>query len=180
MNSQTFFASLLDLFTEQEQRLNKFDAAVGDGDHGTTMLRGLKAANAAEPGAKARAFMRASGGASGTLFGLIFHEIEQHLDDGAPLAGGLNRAAERIMDLGEVQRGDKSMIDALAPAVDVLLNGGPLAEAVAMAAEGQDSTIPLQARRGRASYVENAGAGHVDPGAVSVHLVLSTLSEAGA
>lgn len=180
VNSHSYFATLHGNFVEQEQALNKLDAAVGDGDHGTTMLRGLKAANAANSGAKAKAFMRASGGASGTLFGLIFHEIEQHLDNGASLAEGLNRAAERIMDLGEVQRGDKSMIDALAPAVDLLRKGGSLNDAVASAAEGRDATIPLKARAGRASYVENAGAGHVDPGAVSVHLVLSTLAETGA
>lgn len=122
--------------------------------------------------------MRASGGASGTLFGLIFHEIENHLENGASLAEGLGRAADRIADLGEVQPGDKTMIDALAPAVGTLLEGGSLADAVAAAADGRDATVALKARAGRASYVENAGAGHVDPGAVSVHLVLATLSEA--
>ena len=63
------------------QELNALDAAVGDGDHGSTLVRGLSRAAATDTGKRAMAFMRASGGASGTLFGLVLHEIELHLDD---------------------------------------------------------------------------------------------------
>jgi phosphoenolpyruvate---glycerone phosphotransferase subunit DhaL len=179
MSAEPFFARLHEKFTDQMAHLNALDAAVGDGDHGSTMLRGLTRAAAAEDGRRAKAFMRASGGASGTLFGLILIAIEAHLDDGASLDDGLKTACERICDLGEVKVGDKSMIDALAPAVTAL-QSADLAAAIEAAAAGRDSTMPLIARRGRSQYVEEGGKGHVDPGSVSVVIFLETLSEVGA
>ena len=174
MTAEPFFTALLARYTREADHLNALDAAVGDGDHGTTMLRGLTRATGAAAGARAKAFMRASGGASGTLFGLILLEIEQHLDAGDSLEGGLTKACERICDLGEVGVGDKSMVDALSPAVAALKTDG-LDAAITAARAGRDSTRDLAARRGRAQYVENGGAGHVDPGAVSVVLLLETL-----
>ncbi|MSU91221.1 DAK2 domain-containing protein [Rhodobacteraceae bacterium 2CG4] len=178
MSAERFFVALRDRIAAEAARLNALDAALGDGDHGATMLRGLTRAAAAEDGARAKAFMRASGGASGTLFGLVLHEIEQHLDGGADLGAGLARAEARIRDLGQVRPGDKSMIDALAPAV-AALRGGDLPAAVAAAEAGRDATVALRARRGRAQYVEGAGAGHVDPGAVSVAMMLAVLAQVG-
>ena len=140
------------------------------------MLRGLTKAEAAEKGVRAKAFMRASGGASGTLFGLILLEIEAHLETGAPLRDSLMRACDRICDLGEVAPGDKSMVDALRPAI-AALDTGDLADAIEAAKAGRDSTKDLSARRGRAQYVENGGRGHLDPGAVSVVHFLEMLSE---
>ena len=96
MSAEAFFARLLEKFTAEMAHLNALDAAVGDGDHGSTMLRGLTKAASAEEGRRAKAFMRASGGASGTLFGLILIAIEAHLDSGADLATGLRTACERI------------------------------------------------------------------------------------
>ena len=121
--------------------------------------------------------MRASGGASGTLFGLVLHEIKRHLDAGGDLGAGLNRACDRICDLGEVTSGDKSMADALAPASARLQNGRALPQAVADAAAGRDATRGMRARRGHAQYVEGAGVGHLDPGAVSLVMLLQTLAE---
>ena len=143
------------------------------------MLRGLTRAVSAEDGRRARAFMRASGGASGTLFGLILLEIEAHLLTGAPLPAGLAKACERICDLGEVAPGDKSMVDALAPAV-AAFEAGDLRAAIAAAKAGRDATKDRVARRGRAQYVENGGRGHLDPGAVSVVFILQTLAEVAA
>ena len=176
MSADAFFTALHARYTAQSSHLNALDAAIGDGDHGATMLRGLTSAANADSGRKAKAFMRASGGASGTLFGLILLEIEAHLETGAPLAEGLAKATARICDLGEVGVGDKSMIDALVPAVEALTKGG-LASAIAAAQAGCDATRSLSARRGRAQYVENGGRGHLDPGAVSVVLFLETLAE---
>ena len=179
MNTENLFSALKARSAQEADALDRLDAAIGDGDHGTTMLRGLSRAVDAAPGRKARAFMRASGGASGTLFGLLLHEIELHCDTGEPLATGLARAALRIRELGEVEPGDKSMIDALSPAVDALSSGGSLADAAAAAARGRDATRDLTARRGRAQYVEGGGRGHIDPGAASVAWIFEVLATQG-
>jgi dihydroxyacetone kinase-like protein len=176
MSAEPFFTALLARFAEEADQLNALDAAIGDGDHGATMLRGLTKAKTAENGVRAKAFMRASGGASGTLFGLILMEIEAHLEADASLENGLARACDRICDLGEVALGDKSMVDALSPAIDALAAGG-LAAAIQTAKAGRDATKDLSARRGRAQYVEDGGRGHLDPGAVSVVHFLETLKE---
>lgn len=176
MSAEPFFSALKARFADAAERLNALDAAVGDGDHGATMLRGLTKAVTADEGKRARAFMRASGGASGTLFGLILLEIEAHLDTGASLQDGLSKACERICDLGEVAVGDKSMVDALSPAI-AALQSGDLNAAIAAAETGRDGTRALSARRGRAQYVEHGGRGHLDPGAVSVVIFLETLRE---
>tara|TARA_R110002020_G_scaffold5841_1_gene23939 strand:+ start:5729 stop:6274 length:546 start_codon:yes stop_codon:yes gene_type:complete len=175
MTGPEFFTALHARIEDRCDALNRLDAALGDGDHGTTMLRGLTRAAQAESGVQAKAFMRASGGASGTLFGLILLEVERHLNDGEALGAGLRKACDRIMDLGQVNVGDKSMVDALDPAVTAL-ETGTLQDAIAAAAAGRDGTRELSARRGRAQYVENGGQGHVDPGAVSVVIILETLA----
>ncbi|WP_299083025.1 DAK2 domain-containing protein [uncultured Ruegeria sp.] len=173
MSADRFFESLLARYAVEADHLNALDAAIGDGDHGTTMLRGLTKAAAAKDGKRAKAFMRASGGASGTLFGLILLEIEAHLGAGAPL--NLTRACDRICDLGDVAPGDKSMVDALSPALAAQDNG--LAAMITAATTGCDATVGMTARRGRAQYVENAGRGHMDPGAASVVIFLETLAK---
>lgn len=178
MSAERYFTALRDLAEAERDRLNALDAALGDGDHGSTLLRGLTRAAGAADGARAKAFMRASGGASGTLFGLVLHEIEQHLDNGADLAAGLARAEARIRDLGQVKPGDKSMVDALSPAV-AALRGGALAAAVTAAEQGRDATVEMVARRGRAQYVEGGGKGEIDPGAVSLTMMLALLAETG-
>jgi len=94
MQAEAYFDALHARIAKEADRLNALDAAIGDGDHGVTMLRGLTNSVAAEDGKRAKAFMRASGGASGTLFGLILLEIEAYLDNGAPLHAGLSKACE--------------------------------------------------------------------------------------
>jgi dihydroxyacetone kinase-like protein len=179
MSAEPYFKALQARFAAEAARLNALDAAIGDGDHGATMLRGLSKAITAGEGGRAKAFMRASGGASGTLFGLILLEIEAHLDSAEPLGEGLAKACSRICDLGDVAPGDKSMVDALAPAV-AAMETGDLTAAVTAAAKGRDGTKDLSARRGRSQYVENGGQGHLDPGAVSVVMLLETLNEVSA
>ena len=176
MSAEDFFRALYEAGCSRLRELNALDAAIGDGDHGSTLVRGLKHAVTAATGARAKAFMRASGGASGTLFGLVLHEIERHLDNGDDLAKGLERACARICDLGEVGPGDKSMVDSLAPAAGALAEGKSLAEAVSAAEEGRDATREMRARCGRAQHVEGGGVGHLDPGAVSLAMILETLA----
>ncbi|WP_419906711.1 DAK2 domain-containing protein [Hoeflea sp.] len=177
MTARRFFEKLEALYKDERARLDDLDAAIGDGDHGTTMLRGLTAAAKAEDGLQAKAFMRASGGASGTLFGLILHEIELYLSgSGRSLATHLERSLERIKQLGKVAAGDKSMVDSLEPAVSALDAGRGIDAAVSAATDGRDATLAMAARRGRARYVEEAGRGHVDPGAASVCLILGVLA----
>lgn len=174
--AQQYFARLLEAITARRDELNELDAALGDGDHGTTMVRGLTRAVQAAPGLGAKAFMRASGGAAGTLFGLVLVAIERHLISGADLTAELQVAQARICDLGQVKKGDKSMVDALMPAVTALGTGG-LDAAIEASRHGCQATIALEARRGRAQYVEGKGRGHQDPGATSIVILFETLRD---
>jgi dihydroxyacetone kinase-like protein len=181
MSSASFFAALQTEFSQHAVELNALDQAIGDGDHGSTMLRGLEAASGASE-ARGKAFARAAGGASGTLFGAVFDQLETVADapsaDAKGLADALEHAAARVASIGQAKRGDKSMLDPLAHAVDGLRAAGNLSLAAAasllvgLAEEGARATIPMVGRRGRARYVAGGGAGHLDPGARSVVLVL--------
>lgn len=176
--SDDFFIKLVTRFEGLENQLNKFDAATGDGDHGGTILKGLRAAADAKDG-RAKAFRKAAGGASGSLFGVLIGAIADVLEGAKPLGIALETAAERITQLGQAKAGDKTMLDALIPAADAA-NADPAnaASAAAKAAwAGVEATKQMPAKRGRAKYVENAGLGHVDAGAISVAEILSALHE---
>ena len=159
------------------QELNALDAAIGDGDHGTTLVRGLTRAAAAEPGRRAqgvhaglgrRVGGRSSGWCCMKSSGIWMAAANWPAGWSAPVPGSA--------DLGEVQPGDKSLVDSLAPAAGALADGKSLAEAVSAAEAGRDATRDMRARCGRAQHVEGGGAGHLDPGAVSLVLILETLS----
>ena len=187
-------AQLLARFAEQEQPLNALDAAIGDGDHGSTMLRGMRAGQAAaeqmeaeSPGpvlvAMANAFQKATGGAGGTLFSSIFRGIGEAAGatatlDGAALGAGLAASAAIVSRIGRARAGGKTMFDALNPAAEALLGGGTPDDAVAAARAGRDATRDMRATQGRARFVAEGGVGHLDPGAVSVVLILETLAAA--
>jgi len=173
--SREFFAALVKRFEKLEQELNTLDAATGDGDHGSTMLRGLRAAAAAQEGA-AKAFRRAAGGASGSLFSLLIEALENVSGGDQNLGPGLAKAASRITQMGQAKAGDKTMLDALIPASE---NADTPAQAAAAAQKGFLATRPMAARRGRARYVEGAGIGHLDPGAMSVAEILDELTNTG-
>jgi dihydroxyacetone kinase-like protein len=159
------FDRLVVRFEALEAELNALDAATGDGDHGTTILKGLRAA-AASPGNASTAYRIAAGGASGTIFSVLIAALEQAEND--PLPAALARAANRIAQIGGAKPGDKTMLDALIPASEA----ADLADAVKAARAGMEATRTMAARRGRAKYVEGAGVGHVDAGAVSVAEIL--------
>lgn len=149
-------------FEGLEDRLNALDADTGDGDHGSTILKGLRAA-AAEPDAPDKAFRKAAGGASGSLFAQVIAALVK-IDAGAPVGAALGQAAERIAMLGQAKPGDKTMLDALLPAAET----ETLSAAADAADAGRIATTDMAAKRGRARYVEGAGVGHVDAGATSV------------
>ena len=161
-----FFELCVVRFEESEQDLNRLDAAIGDGDHGSTILKGLRAA-ADDIDNPEKAFRKAAGGASGSLFAQVINAL-MNITDGAPIGPELNDAAKRINTLGQAVQGDKTMLDALIPASEAET---PLAAAAA-ANLGRLATKDMIARRGRARYVEGAGLGHIDAGATSVGLLL--------
>jgi dihydroxyacetone kinase-like protein len=188
------------VLAEQREHLTDLDAAIGDADHGVNMDRGFKAAVArvdglpadATPGAIVRAVgaavMSSVGGASGPLWGMAFRRAGQQPGeapeiDGPALADMLDQMVAAMRQLGGAQVGDKTMLDALAPAAETLRArieaGASLKEALTAACEaaeaGRDATIPLQARKGRASYLGERSVGHQDPGATSAAFILRAL-----
>jgi len=167
-----FLHLLVDRFVELEPQLNALDAATGDGDHGTTMLKGLRAA-AAAPDTPALAFRTASGGASGTIFSFVIDALVATGTESLPAA--LTKAANRIAQIGGAKAGDKTMLDALIPAAQT----ADAATAAEAARSGAEATRPMAARRGRARHVEGAGVGHLDAGAVSVAEILELFAATG-
>ncbi|MBE1533610.1 dihydroxyacetone kinase subunit DhaL [Actinomadura algeriensis] len=179
--------------------LTRLDAAIGDGDHGHNLDRGFAAAVAALPAdapagrvliAAGRALVAKTGGASGPLYGTMLRRAGRVLDDcddpdAADLGAALRAALDGVRELGRAEEGDKTMVDALAPAVAAyaaaLDGGAPLPGAARAAADaaaaGADATVPMQARKGRASYLGERSVGHLDPGAASTALVLRALAE---
>jgi dihydroxyacetone kinase-like protein len=131
------------------------------------------------------------GGASGPLWGSALRRAGRALGssatfDGAQLADALDAAIEGVVELGAAAPGDKTMVDALTPAAaalrEALAAGRPLTEAVEAAAEaaraGAEATVPMRARKGRASYLGERSIGHQDPGATSAAIIMAALSHA--
>jgi dihydroxyacetone kinase-like protein len=186
---------------EHKSYLTELDAAIGDADHGANIARGFNAVVqklAAQPGQPLGAIfklagmtlMSAVGGASGMLYGNFFLKAATVAGDhtaltAAELLAVLAAGRDGIVQRGRAELGDKTMIDAWTPAIDALraaLDAGqpPAAalDACAAAAEaGMRATIPLQARKGRASYLGERSIGHQDPGATSTCLILRALAE---
>lgn len=182
--------------------LTELDSAIGDADHGTNMQRGTAAVLTAleqKPPADAAALLKAVGmamvskvgGASGSLYGTLFLDMAKNAPaatelDGRQLAEALRAGVAGVVGRGHAEIGDKTMIDALEPAVDALaagLEGGKstaeaFADAAAAAERGRDSTLPLVARKGRASYLGERSADHLDPGAASAALLIRALAAA--
>lgn len=182
--------------------LVQLDAAIGDGDHGTNMTRGFEAVvqaldadGGSSPGKllilAGRTLVSTVGGASGPLWGSALRSGgrvlgDQGTFDAAHLVEVLAAALASVKDLGTASVGDKTMVDALEPAVETLrarvTDGASLAEALADAASaaetGMRATIPLQARKGRASYLGERSVGHQDPGATSTALIMRALQKA--
>lgn len=173
--------------------LTELDRQIGDADHGANMDRGMKAvvavASAEYPDAAAylkkagMTLVSTVGGASGPLYGTLLLRIAASLPTGAPIGVAewgvaLRAGLDGVRARGKAEVGDKTLVDALAPAVDAFDAASAkglraaLDASAAAAATGRDATIPLVARKGRASYLGDRSAGHQDPGATSLTLLL--------
>jgi dihydroxyacetone kinase-like protein len=172
------------------------DRAIGDGDHGENLKRGFEAVVSALDSSEvdsqaavlklvAKTLISKVGGASGPLLGTAFLRAATGLDevDGASVAAALRAALDGVVARGKAEVGDKTMVDALLPAVEAAeavkdKSVAEVLQAAASAAEtGAESTIPLVARKGRASYLGERSAGHLDPGARSTSLLLRSLAD---
>src|SRR6059036_957462 len=185
----------------QRDYLTQLDAAIGDADHGTNMDRGFTAVVAKleetdgplPPGklltTAGGTLVSTVGGASGPLWGTALRRAGRALGEADEfgsdeLASALDAALEGVVELGAAHEGEKTMVDALAPAVrtlrESLAGGASLPDAVQAAfeasEEGMRATVPLQASKGRASYLGERSIGHQDPGATSTTLILGALA----
>jgi dihydroxyacetone kinase-like protein len=185
--------------TENASMLTQMDIAIGDGDHGTNMSRGftaveMKLQGASTPDISAlfklvgMTLLSTVGGAAGPLYGGFFLELGKSAAGKAQLSKAdlqliLANGLTDIKRRGKAELGDKTIVDALTPAVMALQSApdGDLSSALKQAAEaakeGVDKTVPLQARKGRASYLGERSIGYQDPGATSCWLLLKALAE---
>ena len=192
------FAALIE---QNAQYLTELDSAIGDADHGTNMKRGMKAVveslDSTTPETADALFKQvgmklvsAVGGASGPLYGTLFLRMGASLGavaDTSPqdFAAALRAGLDGVVARGKAQLEDKTMVDALTPAIEALeqalAGGSPLQEGLAAtvsaAEKGRDSVTPLVARKGRASYLGERSAGHQDPGATSTTLLLQAAAD---
>ena len=190
-----------ELVTENRAYLTELDSAIGDADHGANMSRGMTAvmdklgdgaAGAADELFKSvgMTLVTSVGGASGPLYGTFFLRMGMTAGpvatfDGPALGAALRAGLDGVVARGKAETGDKTMYDAMAPALDAydasIAAGGSIADAAAAAfaaaQTGRDATEPLVARKGRASYLGERSAGHLDPGATSTALLFQALSE---
>jgi dihydroxyacetone kinase-like protein len=183
---------------EHRMELIQLDRAIGDGDHGENMDRGFKAVVAKldestpdTPGGVlklvATTLISKVGGAAGPLYGTAFLRAATAVGDTidlgpAEVLDGLRAALGGVVARGKAEVGDKTMVDALDPAVQAAEKAGDsvaglLAAAADAAAVGAESTVPLVARKGRASYLGERSAGHLDPGARSTMLLLRSFAD---
>lgn len=182
-----------------KDELTRLDSAIGDADHGANLDRGLTAVVAKLAGdtpgdvlkGVGRTLISTVGGASGPLYGTVFREAAKALGDtaeatDAEFAAALRAGLDGLRRLGGAAEGDKTMVDAWVPALaalDAALGdglGAATAAAAAAAAEGATATVPMQARKGRASYLGARSVGHQDPGATSTALLFTALADATA
>lgn len=192
-----FIGRVREAMESHKDYLTELDSAIGDADHGINMSRGFgKAHEKVSSGAYqdlgglfrdvSMVLMGSVGGASGPLYGTLFMKMSSRLSGRVEAGIGdlreaLSEGLRGIVGLGKAELGDKTMVDALSPAVDALFASEDEAEAlngaVKAAEEGMLATVPMQARKGRASYLGERSVGHQDPGATSVYLLMSCLRD---
>ena len=186
------------VFAANKDRLTALDSAIGDGDHGANMARGFAAVRAKLPElagkdigaifkATAMTLISTVGGASGPLYGTFFLQAAGPANGKSELLhpeffACFDAGLQGVIRRGKASVGDKTMVDALVPAVEALRPididsiEAALARAVQAARSGADATAPLIARKGRASYLGERSAGHLDPGAASTVLLFEALA----
>jgi phosphoenolpyruvate---glycerone phosphotransferase subunit DhaL len=199
---RAWIVTAAEVIEANRDHLTQLDAAIGDADHGTNLARGfaavLGALDAASPGGPGailtltgNTLISKVGGASGPLYGTAFRRAGKSLGDAADVdlpavSVALDAALAGVQQLGAAREGDKTMVDALAPATrafgKAIAEGASEPEALRSLAEaaeaGAEATIPMQALKGRASYLGPRSVGHEDPGAVSTALILGALRDA--
>jgi dihydroxyacetone kinase-like protein len=197
------FVAALETFADRihdaREELTALDSAIGDADHGINMDRGMTAVQKNLPALRdgqagalfkqvGRTLISTVGGASGPLYGTFFLRLGTALgeaEDVAPadVARGLRAGLDGIIGLGKANLDDKTMVDAMTPAVEAIEAGAEadfgaaLAAAADAAAAGRDRITPLVARKGRASYLGERSAGHQDPGATSATILFEALRD---
>jgi dihydroxyacetone kinase-like protein len=191
---------MADVIHENRQYLTDLDAAIGDADHGINMDRGFQAVLKKLPGMEDKdagtilkttgmALVSSVGGAGGPLYGTAFMQAGMAVAgkyelEGEDVLAALDGALKGVIMRGKANLGDKTMVDALTPAVnamrEALENGAEATEALEKAAQaaekGMTETIPMLAKKGRASYLGERSIGHQDPGATSSYLILRTMA----
>jgi len=187
-----------DEMNEHRQELVRLDTAIGDGDHGTNMDRGmrkavekLRASEPADPGAVlktvAMALVSSVGGAAGPLYGTLLLQIGTAMGNEAEVdlpgfVAAWQKGLEGVQARGKAQPGDKTMVDALIPAIEALERAADLDDglraAVRGAQDGMNATTPMVARKGRASYLGERSKDHQDPGATSTYYLFKSAAQA--
>ena len=197
---ERFVTTFAERLRDRREELTQLDSAIGDADHGINMDRGFTAARAkldelddADLGALAKAIgmtlISTVGGASGPLYGTFFLRLASSLGDReavatAELGAALRAGADGVQERGKAEPDDKTMVDALVPAVDAFdaaaADGleAALAAAADAAAAGRNRVTALVARKGRASYLGERAMGHPDPGATSTTILFESLRDA--
>jgi dihydroxyacetone kinase-like protein len=189
------------VISENSTYLTQLDAAIGDADHGANMDRGFKAVMNKMPEISDKdigtifktvgmTLISTVGGAGGPLYGTFFLQVGMKTAGKMELSltdwtEALEAALNGVIMRGKAEVGDKTMVDALTPAVAILKesvpDGQPINKALELSAEaarhGMEGTIPLVARKGRASYLGERSAGHQDPGATSSFLILKAAAD---
>jgi dihydroxyacetone kinase-like protein len=189
------------VIVENKDYLTDLDSAIGDADHGINMYRGFQAVLAKLPAVEDKdigailktvgmTLLSTVGGAAGPLYSTVFIQAGSKLKEKMELtlsdwAVALEAATSGVVNLGKAVINDKTMVDALTPAVQALNDAveqglsmdEALQESAKAAEEGMKATIPLIARKGRASYLGERSAGHQDPGATSTFLLLDTAAK---
>jgi dihydroxyacetone kinase-like protein len=189
-----------ELVIKNQVELTELDSAIGDADHGINMARGMNAVIDKLDGGQpvhvndlfktvAMTLVMSVGGASGPLYGTFFLRFAGATGpaielDAEALHTALRAGLTGVVERGKAKPGDKTMVDALSPALDameaVIKKGGDLVAAVTAgrdaAAAGRDATVPMVARKGRASYLGERSAGHMDPGAASMSMLFDALA----
>ncbi len=183
---------------EHREELVRLDTAIGDGDHGTNMDRGMRKAIEKLDGAEqadggtalktvAMALISSVGGAAGPLYGTLFLQMGTALAgkseiELADYAQAWRKGLAGVQSRGKAEPGDKTMVDALIPSVEALESASDLEsglrEAAQAAETGMKATIPLVARKGRASYLGERSKDHQDPGATSTFYLFKSAAEA--
>lgn len=175
---------------QHSEELTALDQAIGDGDHGLNLKRGFEAVTAELPGlaekswpdllkAVGMAMVMKVGGASGPLFGTFFMELGKTVSpepDRAALVAAFAKAIEAVKARGRSEAGQKTLLDVLVPVQAALAGGANAAALEAEAAAAADRTVPMQAIRGRASFLGERSVGHMDPGARSSSLIVATVA----